>query len=177
MSAHRSRRQPVVRRLVLAALAVLTLPAAAHDVHVSTARMVLEPQVAYVRVRLFRRDFEQAVRAHAEQADFRLAVNARADSAVTSYIRARLVLRSDARVLPVTLLGSGEEKGLKPELDIWWLDLRYDAAAPMRDLEITNELLFERFRDQANSLRILRPDGSEQTVTFVRGEGTYRLAL
>jgi hypothetical protein len=167
------------RRLRLPALAFLILASAGfrHDVHVSNARVALESQAAYIRVRLFRRDFEQALRAHAGQADFRLVVNPRADSVVTSYVTRHLVLQSSGRPLSVTLVGSGEEPGLKPELDIWWVDFRYDAAAPIGRLEITNELLFERFRDQQNIMKIHLPNGAEKTVTFVPGEATYRLEL
>lgn len=167
------------RRLHLPALALLLLASAGfrHDVHVSNARAVVEPRAVYFRVRLFREDLEEAVQAHARRADFRLVVTPRADSAVTSYAAAHLVLRSGGRALAVELVGSGEEKGIKPELDVWWLDLRFAAALPIRDLEVTHELLFERFRDQANIVRFRLPNGREKTVVFVPGEGTYRLEL
>lgn len=165
------------RRLRFPALALLLLASAGfrHDVHVSNARAVVESRAVYFRLRLFREDLEEAVRAHAGAADFRLAVTPRADSVVTSYAAKHLVLRSGGRALPVELVGSGEEKGIKPELDVWWLDLRYTAATSIARLEVTNELLFERFRDQANIVKFRLPSGREKTVVFVPGEGTYRL--
>lgn len=127
---------------------------------------------------MFKDDLEKAVRAHTKNPEFFLVVTPRADSAVTAYTAAHLGIGSRGRPLPLTLVGSGEEKGLKPELDIWWLDLRFDAQSPLRgELEVRNDLLFELYRDQMNVMKFRLPGGEEKTVVFVPGEERYRLKL
>lgn len=166
-----------LRRLRLPALALLLLASAGfrHDVHVTSARAVVEERVVVARVRFFHDDLQQALRAFSRQPALQLEVSPRADSVLTAYAAQHLVLRSGGRPLRLSLAGSGEEKGLKPELDIWWIDFRFDADRPLRGLDVTNELLFDQFRDQNNIMKFRLPDGDEKTVVFVPGEGTYRL--
>ena len=144
--------------------------------HVSNARAVVEPRVAYARVRFFRDDLEAAVRGHSRDPRFTLVVTQHADSLVSAYAAAHLGMRARGRALTLAMVGSGEEKGIQPELDIWWIDFRFDAAVPIgRELEVRNELLFDRYRDQTNIMKFRLPDGAEKTVIFVPGEGTYVL--
>ena len=160
---------------MIALLLAFSLNSSAHDVHVSNGRMAVEGKAAILRVRLFHDDLEHALREHSKRATFKLAVTPQSDSIVLAYITARLSLTADKKQLSPTLLGSGEEKGQEPALDVWYFDLRFDAPRDIKQLDIRNELLFELFRDQRNIIKVLLPTKKERTIFFVPGDGSYRL--
>jgi hypothetical protein len=160
---------------VAALLLVLSLNSSAHDVHVTNARMAVEGKTAILRVRLFHDDFTSALRTHSKRPDFTLAVSPASDSVVMAYIAEKLALQSGGRALKPSLTGSGEEKGIQPELDVWYFDLRYESPSAITRVDIRNELLFEQFRDQRNIIKVLLPTRKERTVFFVPGDGVYRL--
>ena len=173
---HLASRIPNLAALMLTASTTAAAPPTAlHDIHITNARMAVEGKSAFLRIRFFRDDLTHALKEHARRADFLLAATAQSDSVLMEYVQSKLRLRDRGQALIGTMTGSGEEKGVKPELDIWFVDLRFEGKRPVKELEIRNELLFELFPDQRNIIKALLPNKRERTIFFLPGESSYKL--
>lgn len=73
-------------------------------------------------------------------------------------------------------MGSGDD-ALDRE-PVWWYQVQYTAAEPIRTARITNTVLFETFEDQSNVLRVVRfPEETRRTYYFTSGEETVQIAF
>lgn len=161
--------------LLLSLLVILSGAAPAHDVHVTTTRMAVSPRSAFVRIRMFHDDLQEALRKHAAAPALQLAAGQRTDSIFMDYLHAHFQLVANGTPLRATLVASGEEDGMRPELDIWWVDIAFVAPADMRQMTIRNDMMFELFRDQNHVIRVQLPGGREKSLFLVNGDSDYTL--
>lgn len=158
------------RTALLAALPLLmgaagpTLGAAAHDVHVSHMRVVVEGRSVVAQVRLFHDDLEAALRTHARAPQLALS-SAAGDSAFARYFGEKVGITADGARLAARLVAARDERdaGGSP-MRVYWVEL--PAARPVRALAIRDALLFERFRDQQNLAVVVRMPGARRTSLF-----------
>ncbi len=148
--------------LLILLLASAIAPSAAHDFHVSYGRLAVEGTTAVIRVRFFQDDLVQAIREQ-HTADFELTATSRADSIALAYIGRRLRLAAAARPLVAVVRASGED--LSGQEPMWWYLLEFAASTPIKNVEITNTLLFETFDDQKNIVQ-MQHFPSEKTWSF-----------
>jgi hypothetical protein len=144
--------------------------AAAHDVHLSHARVVVEGATVVMRVRIFRDDLEAALGARIGRAGYRISATPAADSILGAYVNEAVTLTHAGRALRGTIVASGEDRELADN-PMWWADVRYDAPVPVRSLAIRNDILFDLFDDQRNMMKVLAlPAGKQFTFYFVEGD-------
>ena len=155
--------------LLNTAPAVVPPDGAAHELHVVTADLAIEGSVMAGRVRFFKHELEQALGPMVGADMVTLEPGAESDALVLRYLRDRLRIEAAGERLEAVILQSGEDA-----LDrhpTWWVVVRYQAAAPIRDLAIRNTLLFELFDDQRNVMKLVRvPEESQETIYFEAGE-------
>ena len=164
-----------MKHALLLPLLVALLGAAPHDVHVTTARMAVGPRSAFMRIRMFHDDLQDALRKHASEPALQLAAGARTDSIFMDYFQAHFQLTANDARMAATLVASGEEDGMRPELDIWWVDVAFVATADMDQVVIRNDMMFELFRDQNHVMRVQLPGGREKSLFLVNGDSDYTL--
>ncbi len=151
-----------MRYLLILLIAGSLAPGAAHDFHVSYGRLAVEGSTAVIRVRFFQNDLVEAIQKQ-NAPDFELAATSRADSVALAYIGRRLRLAAADRPLEAVVRASGEDmSGQEP---MWWYLLEFTASTPIKDLELTNTLLFETFDDQKNIVQ-MQHFPSEKTWSF-----------
>lgn len=148
-----------------------------HDIHVSNARMAIGPASATMQVRVFRDDLEAAMAKHTHVQRFVMKALPETDSVFLRYFNTRFSIRNGRDTWRAELIGRGAEKGIRPELDIWYYDVKLVGRTSAAWVEIRNELLFDLFRDQTNIVKLKLPRRSERTIMFVRGDGRYTLKL
>ena len=158
--------QLMLRVVVLAAALLCSRPAggaAAHDVHVSHTRLVVEGADVVARIRFFRDDLEKALGRH-------LAPDAATRAALAAYLRPRLLLRADGAALPLSLVEQGSEDDASGQ-PVWWAVVQGRAARPVRALGLRVLPLFETFRDQQNLVVVLHPPAeARQALYFQAGD-------
>lgn len=164
-------------RFLLAGFAVL-LPVLAptggqaaprpHPLHISTTLLAVDESAAFLRVRLFKNDLEAALAAHAGRDSLDLAPIAAHDSIFMAYFTGRFELRFDgAPAAPPVLVGSGEDRTTdEGDERIWWVELRYDLAAPAERVEVRARQLYELFDDQRNIVRVLDTATERQRTLY-----------
>lgn len=144
--------------------------AAAHDLHVSHTRLVVEGRTVVLRVRCFRDDLDSALVVAGGPRAVRTAATAAGDSALLAYVRPRLAVRADGAALQPRLTARGEDRDVSGE-PAWWFVLEYEAAAPVRRVAVRHTLLFETFATQQNLVQALRAaDGARASLFFAVGE-------
>lgn len=162
----------MIRCLALAATLLIadragTAPSALHDLHLTHARMVVEGKTVVCRVRVFRDDAEIALRGFTGRAEFKLTLEARADSLFGAYVAKHLVLRSDGSPISLRVTASGAEHDPSSQ-DVVWYVLEGEAPRPIDRLGVLNGLMFELYRDQQNLMQVLRlPANERKTLYFV----------
>ena len=169
------------RRRRAAWLAVLLLPllpsagggaeaaATAHDLHITYADLAIEGDVVAGRVRLFQDDLERALGPAAGADVVSLRPGPEADALVLGYLREHLRIAADGVQLDPAILDSGRD--MRDREAVWWVVVRYRAAAPVRSLHVTNTLFFELFDDQRNVVKLVRfPEQTQRTYHFAPGE-------
>lgn len=154
----------------VAALARPAVPATAHDLHVSHARVVVEARSVLMRIRFFHDDLDSALVRHAKRPGLHVAKGATFDSLFVAYATPRLVVQADGRSLSPRVLDAGTDPDPSGE-PVWWYLLQYDAPAPVRRLALRNALLFDAFDTQQNLMTVLRSaDGRRVSLYFTPGE-------
>ena len=154
--------------LALAALAPVSAdsaaPAAAHDIHLSYARVAVEGRVVVCRIRMFRDDLEKALSRRAGK-PVTLQSSAAGDSLFAGYFNDQFTLLHGSTRLAGTVVASGEE----PEM--WWYTVRFEAPAAIRELSLRNGVLFDLFDDQRNMTKVMHvPTEKEFAYYFVEGD-------
>ena len=144
------------------------IAAAAHPLHLSTAQLVIEEKALYLRIRMFKDDLEAALAARAGRTGFELTPTAAADSLFLSYLGSALALEADGRALRAAVLSSGEDLEVgQGDARVWWYLLEYPIEAATESISIRNSVLYDRFDDQRNVVRVLHAaSGKQRTLYF-----------
>jgi len=173
------------RRRLLPALALVLLFGAtgaptegpaplAHDLHIAYADLAVESSLIAGRVRMFKDDLEGALGALVDADAVALVPGPDADALVTRYLREHLRFVVDGQALELTLLDAGAD-----ELDrepVWWALVQLRAPGPVERLAVRNTLLFERFDDQRNIMKLVHfPDETQRTYYFAPGEEEHQV--
>ncbi len=128
----------------------------AHPLHLSTAQLVVEPSAAYLRIRMFKDDLEETLAAYTGLGDLQLAPTGQIDSLFLEYFTQNFELRADGSLLGAELISSGEDlESGQGETRMWWYLLGFEAPHPIVEIELLNRVLFDRFDDQRNVVRVL----------------------
>lgn len=142
--------------------------ASPHPLHLSTAQLALETDAAYLRIRIFKDDLEDALARFAERDSLALQPTAELDSLFLSYFRNAFDLWCDAGCEAPEILSSGEdfESGQGDER-MWWYLLRFPAAGQVSAIRVRNAVLYDLFGDQRNIVRVLHSQtDSRRTLYF-----------
>jgi hypothetical protein len=136
-----------------------------HDFHISYGLVAVEKNVVVFRVRFFKDDLEEALRAYQKAPDFALEVSPAVDAQFAAYFNDKLVLETEGTRLTGRIIGSGEEmEGQEP---MWWYAMQYEAPVPLKKLTIKNKLLLELFDDQKNIVKVRHfPDDKQHSYYF-----------
>ena len=156
--------------LLLPFAAAPQTPQPQHAFHVSYGRMVVEGEVALLRIRFFTDDLELTLGTHHKRPGYTMDISPTADSLFLSYFAERFVLKHGAQPLTGQIVGSGEEE------DMWWYLIQYEHTTPLADLNLYHTMLFETFDDQRNIVKVLHMASEKQrSYYFVEGADTYPL--
>lgn len=141
---------------------------AVHPLHLSTAQLVIEEKALYLRIRMFKDDLEAALAAREGLAAFELTPTAAADSLFLSYLDSALALEAGGRTLQASVLSSGEDlEAGQGDARVWWYLLEYPVEAVAASISIRNSVLYDRFDDQRNVVRVLHSaSGRQKTLYF-----------
>jgi hypothetical protein len=141
---------------------------AAHDLHASHTRLVLEGTTIAARVRLFHDDLELALRALARDSTLKLTGEAPAQALFQRYFAQQVKLEADGRPVALRVTDAGAEKDPQGQLVIWYV-LEGEVPAPVRRLVVRQGLLFELYEDQQNIVQLLRMPGEERRTMYFIG--------
>ncbi|MEJ2547215.1 MAG: hypothetical protein P8125_05295 [Gemmatimonadota bacterium] len=140
----------------------------AHPLHLSTAQLVVEETSLYLRIRIFKDDLEGALAAHAGVAEFTLSPTAEADSAFLAYLDSTLSIQADGADLTAAVISSGVDlEAGQGDATVWWYLLEYPTEGPPGAITLLDTVLYERFDDQRNIIRVLHSaSGRQRTLYF-----------
>lgn len=138
---------------------------AAHDVHISHTRMVIEGLTVACRVRVFHDDLRAALRAAAGDSSLEVTAEDRAAAAFERYFRSHVKLESDGQPIRLTVTDSGVERDPSAQQVVWYV-LEGEVERPVGRLVLQQGLFFELFRDQQNILQLLRMPGEERHTLY-----------
>jgi len=141
---------------------------AAHPLHLSTAQLVVEETTLYLRIRVFKDDLEGALAARAGVERFDLSPTPESDAAFLAYLGTTLSIQADGAELSAAVISSGVDlEAGQGDATVWWYLLSYESPAPVRSIAILDAVLFERFDDQRNIVRVLHSaSGKQRTLYF-----------
>ena len=177
-----TRMRPQVAAFAVIGLGVVTLAAAApagrsvshapaptvrHNTHITSTRLVLDGPVVLARVRIFRDDFEKALKR-------KITDDATSKAAIAAYMVPRFVVRADGVALTGEVIdGGGDLDGDQP---VWWVLMQWKASTPARSLGLKVQLLFDSFDDQQNLVIVNRePSGERRSLYFHAGDRSEQL--
>lgn len=139
-----------------------------HPLHLSTTMLAIDESAAFLRVRMFKNDLERALAAAGGRDSLVLAPTPEHDSLFLAYFGERFELRFDGADggRPV-IIGSGEDLSTREgDERIWWVELRYDLAAPASVVALRARQLYEQFDDQRNIVRVLHTESGRQRTLY-----------
>lgn len=143
-------------------------PERPHPLHLSTTAIAIDEAAVFLRVRMFKKDLEGALAAANGRDTLTLAATAERDTMFLRYFGERFELRFDGLSVTPELVGSGEDLSTRAgDERIWWVELRYAAPAGFEALGIRATIMYERFDDQRNIVRVLHTGtGRQKTLYF-----------
>jgi hypothetical protein len=134
-----------------------------HDYHVSYTNIAIEGKTAALSIRIFKDDFQEALRIFSKNPSFVLAVNPTSDKVVMDYFNHYLKLKVGHKTLKATLVSSTEQA------EMWQFILTYEAAREIRRIEVYHTVLMRLFTDQRNICKVLfLPENDEQYYYYVK---------
>ncbi len=141
---------------------------AAHPLHLSTAQLVVEDGALYLRIRMFKDDLEEALAAREGVELFTLSPTPESDAAFLAYLGAMLSIQADGVELSAAVISSGVDlEAGQGDATVWWYLLEYRTDAPARAITILDTVLYDRFDDQRNIVRVLHSaSGRQRTLYF-----------
>lgn len=143
-------------------------PERPHPLHLSTTAIAIDETAVFLRVRMFKNDLEGALAAADGRDSLTLAATPEHDAMFLAYFSERFELRFDGASVTPDIVGSGEDLQTRAgDERIWWVELRYEAPAGFEALGIRAAILYERFDDQRNIVRVLHTGtGGQKTLYF-----------
>lgn len=143
-------------------------PERPHPLHLSTTAIAIDEAAVFLRVRVFKNDLEGALAAANGRDSLALAATAEHDAMFLAYFSERFELRFDGASVTPEIVGSGEDLATRAgDERVWWVELRYEAPAGFEALGIRAAILYERFDDQRNIVRVLHTGtGRQKTLYF-----------
>lgn len=158
------RRAAVAATLAAAGVLAGARAAAAHDVHVSHVRLVVEGASVVAQVRAFHDDLESTLRRTTAAPTLALS-SAAGDSAFARYFAQHVGITADGAALAPRLLQARDEQDAGGyRMRVYLVSL--PAARPVRRLAVRDALLFDGFRDQQNLVVVVRMPGERRTSLF-----------
>lgn len=149
--------------------------AAAHDIHLSHTRMVIDGASVLARVRVFHDDMELVLRRHSGRPELRITDGSSQDSAFAAYFDAKVSLTSAGERLHPRVIESGPDPDAT-DSPMWWYLVELKARRPIHALGVKYELMFEQFEDQRNIVSVLKLPGEERrSLYFAAGESREQL--
>ncbi|MGW8283838.1 MAG: DUF6702 family protein, partial [Gemmatimonadota bacterium] len=121
-----------------------------------------------LRIRMFEDDLEGTLAAYAGLPELKLAPTAQIDSLFLEYFTKFFVFRANGIVLGAELISSGEDlESGQGETRMWWYLLGFESPQPIGEIGLLNRVLFDRFDDQRNVVRVLHSStDSRRTLYF-----------
>lgn len=142
-------------------------PERPHPLHLSTTAIAIDETAVFLRVRMFKNDLEGALAAADGRDSLTLAATAEHDAMFLDYFGERFELRFDGASVTPEIVASGEDLTTRAgDERIWWVELRYAAPAGFETLGIRAAILYERFDDQRNIVRVLHTGTSRQKTLY-----------
>lgn len=143
-------------------------PERPHPLHLSTTAIAIDDDAVHLRVRMFKNDLEAALAAANGLDSLALAASPAHDAMFLAYFSERFELRFDGTDGVPELTSSGEDlETPRGDERIWWVQLRYAAPGGVREIGVRARLLYERFEDQRNIVRVLHTvTGRQRTLYF-----------
>jgi hypothetical protein len=158
----------VIRSLPLASLVARLLHIAApatHDFHVSYTRMAVEGATASAQVRVFLDDITDALTAKQGGRAIGALSTPAAEAVFAAYLAESMPVRLNGQLVRATIASSRQDG------DMWAYIVTWQAPARITQLQLHNALLFERFDDQSNMVKVRdMAAGRERTLVFA-GQG------
>ena len=149
-------RGPVAIALACGTMAL----APSHPIHMSYGRLVVEGRTVTLRLRMFRDDLEQAL-GQFGGAPVTLASDSRTALLFGRYVNDRVFVAADGRRLIGAVVAGGEDELM------WWFEVRFDAPATVRALRVGNGILFDRYADQRNIVKVVHfPSERQFALSF-----------
>lgn len=156
------------KRLILILLCAATLPAVAHDFHISKGRIEYnaEQQELQITLHLFIDDLEKALQQAGAPKLF-LATERelpQATSYLTQYLRRHFQLQLDGQPAAWNLVGFEPSD----DLSAIWVYLQLDTPQAPAQLELRYDALTEVYADQKNIIQLLGPNQQREVLLFDR---------
>ncbi len=145
-----------------------------HDFHVSYGRMAVENNLVVLNIRFFKDDLQEGMQAYTGDTGFFLDISPQTDSLFTAYFNSHFTLLVSNKVLPASIIGSGED--FESKQDIWWYTLQFVADEKIEAFQLKNVLLVEQFDDQKNIVKVQHfPSEKTYSYSFDEDEQTYEI--
>ena len=144
--------------------------ATSHDTHLTYSRIVVNGASIVLRVRVFQDDLELALRHWSGRPNVVATSTPAVDSLFAAYWHTTTRVTADGATLRGRVLKSGADSG-DTEAKMFWYEIQFLAAKPMRQLSVHIGLFFEQFRDQRNIVSLIRmPGGERESMYFAAGD-------
>jgi hypothetical protein len=153
---------------LLAGVAMLVVPArlqsgtrTQHDFHVSYTRMAVDGSTVSAQIRVFMDDITEALGARQTGRAAGPLNTPAAEAAFAAYLAESAPVQLNGRIVRPTVVSSQQDK------DMWAYIVTWEAPARVTQLRLHNALLFDRFDDQQNLVKVKDVTrGAEQTLVF-----------
>lgn len=135
---------------------------AAHDLHLTYARVVVDGAVVKAKVRVFKDDMERGLAGYARTQAFQLGASTTlTDSLFAAYFNARTSAVAGGRRVVFKVTQSGRDPDATDPV-MWSFELEGRALSAIRDFSLRVSLLFETFEDQKNVVTLIRMPGEDR---------------
>ena len=152
---------------IIIILALSLAATAIHDFHVSITKIELNPESKKleVMIKLFTDDLSSTLDSFAGKA---LSLGTQketpaANDALKNYVASGFEITVNGKLVVLNYLGKQQED------DATWVYLESDRLGKVKQVEVVNSLLTERFDDQANLIN-LKVKGENEALTLRKGK-------
>lgn len=148
---------------------LLSLTSFYHNFHASITNGELSPKSHNLEMsmKLFTNDLEDAINSQ-NQVKLHLGEKneyAKADSLIAKYVMDNFALKMNGKKLSTVFVGK------ELDYDVTFVFIKVSKPGPIKDLEVTNTLFFDRFDDQSNVVNI-KVDDDLESEFFKKGKPT-----
>ena len=147
-----------------------------HDLHLSHTRMVVDGATITARLRLFHDDTENSLRRFARRPALRISDQAGQDSVFERYYNDRVQLSVNGVRVRARVVASGRDPDAADPV-MWWYEVKYRTAQPVRSIALRQHLMFEMFEDQRNILTVIKMPSNERFSLYFAPSDTKEQVL